>query len=558
MTDRAPFAGPVIGAQRVSLLAPDARDAWLERAQAGAAWIDAADVYGAAPGDAERWLARAAQATRVATKGGLVRDGARWLPDGRPRALEDAAAASRDRLGVDALALWQWHAEDPRVELRRSLAGIARVADRGLARAIGLCNVRVGTLRAALDHFPVAVVQVELSPLRPASVRSGIIEEARARGIPVWVYRPLGGADGARKLLRLPGVVRLAQDLATTPAALVLRWLVDLGLEPLPGPSTVDHLDECLTIDRTPLDPVARAALDAAFEPGRLRAPRATRAPPADAPGEVVVIMGTPGAGKSTRIAVYPDHVRLNRDARGGTLADLARDLDGTLASGARRVVLDNTYPSRASRAEVVEIAWRHGVPARCEWLTTSPDDAEVNVVCRILDATGGLPEPDALARASRRDPAVIPPRALHRFREELEPPEVGEGFVRVDQVAFARAASSATGKIALLDPRDLWTGDPARLLALRDAGFALAVLGWGSANERARTEESAASWAAHVWWCSHPAGPPRCWCRKPLPGLGVVALRTLSADPCRSVALGTSAADRALARKLGVPSLEM
>ena len=52
---------------------------------------------------------------------------------------------------------------------------------------------------------------------------------------------------------------------------------------------------------------------------------------------------------------------RLNRDARGGTLEDLLPALDALLAAGAERVVLDNTYPSRAARNAVIETAWAHG-----------------------------------------------------------------------------------------------------------------------------------------------------------------------------------------------------
>ena len=53
---------------------------------------------------------------------------------------------------------------------------------------------------------------------------------------------------------------------------------------------------------------------------------------------------------------------------------------------------------------------------------------------------------------------------------------------------------------------------------------------------------------------CTHPAGPPVCWCRKPLPGLLLeFALREqVSLD--RSMIVGTSAADRTMANRLGVP----
>ena len=63
--------------------------------------------------------------------------------------------------------------------------------------------------------------------------------------------------------------------------------------------------------------------------------------------------MGIPGAGKS-RIAeeyVARGYLRLNRDERGGSLRELAAALDEALSAGARRVVLDNTYLTRAARS---------------------------------------------------------------------------------------------------------------------------------------------------------------------------------------------------------------
>ena len=52
---------------------------------------------------------------------------------------------------------------------------------------------------------------------------------------------------------------------------------------------------------------------------------------------------------------------RLNRDERGGSLKALAAALEDHLAGGATRVVLDNTYLTRASRNQVIDVdasAW--------------------------------------------------------------------------------------------------------------------------------------------------------------------------------------------------------
>jgi histidinol phosphatase-like enzyme len=54
------------------------------------------------------------------------------------------------------------------------------------------------------------------------------------------------------------------------------------------------------------------------------------------------------------------------------------------------------------------------------------------------------------------------------------------------------------------------------------------------------------------VEYCPHPAGPPSCWCRKPLPGLGVLLIHRHRLDPAQCVYVGGGAADPGFARKLG------
>ena len=136
------------------------------------------------------------------------------------------------------------------------------------------------------------------------------------------------------------------------------------------------------------------------WRPWRTHSGSAVRPPatpvPARADTDVVLVMGIPGAGKSRLAAdhVARGYVRLNRDERGGTLRALAAELDETLASGAPRVVLDNTYLTRATRSDVVEAAGRHGARVRCIWIDTPLAQAQVNLVERLLDRFGRLPDP--------------------------------------------------------------------------------------------------------------------------------------------------------------------
>jgi hypothetical protein len=52
--------------------------------------------------------------------------------------------------------------------------------------------------------------------------------------------------------------------------------------------------------------------------------------------------------------------------------------------------------------------------------------------------------------------------------------------------------------------------------------------------------------------YCPHAAGPPACWCRKPLPGLGVLLQHQYGLDPARCVYVGAGSQDPGFARRLG------
>jgi len=54
------------------------------------------------------------------------------------------------------------------------------------------------------------------------------------------------------------------------------------------------------------------------------------------------------------------------------------------------------------------------------------------------------------------------------------------------------------------------------------------------------------------IEYCPHAAGPPVCWCRKPLPGLGVVLRERHGLDPAQCVYVGSGSQDPGFARRLG------
>src|SRR6185503_15410525 len=218
-----------------------------------------------------------------------------------------------------------------------------------------------------------------------------------------------------------------------TAAEVALAWVLDVGrnVVAIPGARSPEAARSAARAAALQLDAADRERLG--IRPARSR--RRRRA------GDVVLVMGVQGAGKSRVAHTYVErgYLRLNRDERGGTLRGLVGALDLALASGARQVVLDNTYLARAWRNDVVETAARHGLPVRCVWLDTPLAQAQVNLVERLLDRFERLPSPGELKTASRKEPGVLTPTQQMRAFRELEPPGDDEGFANVERVPYAR-----------------------------------------------------------------------------------------------------------------------
>ena len=150
-------------------------------------------------------------------------------------------------------------------------------------------------------------------------------------------------------------------------------------------------------------------------------------------------------------------------------------------------------------------------------------------------------------------------------FERSVEPPTVDEGFSTVEARPFVRRQSGGSTRAILLDYDDLVARDSGAMLERysRD-GWLLFAHAWrpdvagrttvaALLDEFARTRERLGL-SIEITHCPHEAGPPVCWCRKPLPGsfLEFALRHHVALD--RSILVGHSAADRTLAQRIGVP----
>lgn len=468
--------------------------------EAGVTVFDTAHAYGN-----EQWLGRVLRGREafITTKGGLS---AQWRADGRAKSLRAQCEASLSSLG--RIDLYLLHAVDPRVPLATSVRALEVMRREGLVRAIGVSNVTRAQLEEAASHAELSAVQLGVSVFDDAAVKSGVLERALELGLTVQCHSPLGGV---RRAKQVDAVDALGALLALHEQVVVL-----------PGATKPETIrDSARAVPKR-----STKWWTANWSLQRVDVPR-------EEPG-ITLLMGVQGAGKTSLVSSMPQLTRLNRDLEGGTLKSLHAKLDEALSRGERGFVLDNTYVTRAQRYDVLRIAEKHGQAIHGRWLELDAVDAQVNIVNRMLEVHGRLLEPDELMRGVTPD--SLGPKAHFRTWKSIEVPELNEGFTTLTRVPFVRRVSSG-GRAAVFVGID-------QLEAIPQTDELIIVVGWKEGG-LATTHVSAV--------CPHPAGPPTCWCRPPLPGLFLAAARMHSVALSKSRLISSSPSLRSAATALGV-----
>jgi pyridoxine 4-dehydrogenase len=231
----------------------------------GVTFIDTADSYG--PEVSERIIREALHPYPddlvIATKAGLTRPGPnRWERNGKPEYLKAEAEKSLRLLGLERIELFQLHRIDPDVPLAEQLGALIELQAEDKIGRIGLSEVSVPEIEAAKAITPIATVQNRYN----LSDRSAepVLDYCQREDIGFIPWFPMATGRLAR-----PGgpLQRIADELAVTPAQLALAWLLQRSpvLLPIPGTSTVAHLEENLAAALIELTPDQIQQLDTAI-----------------------------------------------------------------------------------------------------------------------------------------------------------------------------------------------------------------------------------------------------------------------------------------------------
>ncbi len=233
----------------------------------GVTFIDTADAYGPfVSEDLIREALHPYEGVVIATKGGLTRPApSTWTAVGRPEYLRQCVEMSLRRLAVDRIDLYQLHRIDRKVSLEDQIGELRALQDEGKIRHLGLSEVSVAELEAVRALTPIVSVQ-NLYNLADRSAED-LVDHVTAEGLGFIPWFPL--ATGA---LAKPGgaLDEIAARTGVAPAQLALAWLLRRSpvMLPIPGTSSMRHLEENVSAAGVELEDLDFAALSGLVAPG--------------------------------------------------------------------------------------------------------------------------------------------------------------------------------------------------------------------------------------------------------------------------------------------------
>lgn len=155
------------------------------------------------------------------------------------------------RTGLDYLDLYLIHWPNPNQGLYlEAWEGMIEARKRGLVRSIGVSNFLPDYLDLLIEKTGVApsVNQIELHPYFNQAEQRAADQQ---RGVLTQAWTPIGKGSA---LLEEPAIVAIAHQLERSPAQVVLRWHLQLGVLPIPKSATPSRQAENLSVYDFQLD----------------------------------------------------------------------------------------------------------------------------------------------------------------------------------------------------------------------------------------------------------------------------------------------------------------
>jgi 2,5-diketo-D-gluconate reductase B len=145
-----------------------------------------------------------------------------WHDRLAPDALCRAFDASLGKLRLDHVDLYMIHWPSRDMDMAATLETLMALRERGLTRAIGVCNFNLPMIRRAVEEIgaPIASVQVKYHPFLS---QDRMLSYLRGNGIPLTAYAPLAQGRAASDAT----LAALGREHGCSAAQVAIAWLLD-------------------------------------------------------------------------------------------------------------------------------------------------------------------------------------------------------------------------------------------------------------------------------------------------------------------------------------------
>lgn len=226
--------------------------------EAGANWIDTAEVYGSEEivGDAIHNLpSEPLIATKVS--GNHL----------RRKELLKAAEVSLKRLRIDCIDLYQVHWPDSNVPIAETMGAMEELVDAGKIRYIGVSNFNVAETKAAqaaLRKHKVISNQVSFS-LFDRTYERDLLPYCVQQQITLLAYSPLGQGALKRRGKGLEVLQEVAREAGKSPAQVAINWCIQPGTVAIAKSDDPDRNRQNCEASGWELSPALRERLERTF-----------------------------------------------------------------------------------------------------------------------------------------------------------------------------------------------------------------------------------------------------------------------------------------------------
>jgi 2,5-diketo-D-gluconate reductase A len=167
-----------------------------------------------------------------------------WNADQGLDAARKGFDRSMQRLGLEVLDLYLIHWPSPRRGLYLdSWRALVRLHKEGRVRSIGVSNFDAEQLQRIIGETGVTPVLNQIE-LHPHFQQRALIQTHQALGIATESWSPLGQG----KALADPVIGAVAARYGRTPAQIIIRWHLDMGLIVIPKSVTAQRIAENLAV----------------------------------------------------------------------------------------------------------------------------------------------------------------------------------------------------------------------------------------------------------------------------------------------------------------------